>query len=155
MDNTDAEDRRVQELEQQLAYLQWSKLRNERAIREAIEGSKVLKQGDQFLRAVSENSPDKKSWKATVLQDELNKPLKLTNEQLWVIKYERGAVSKGMDPQTVEEAFHTMGLESPSQESLLLKKARVSVKREMTAAAEARKSTGKQVLGKVASGKAR
>jgi hypothetical protein len=145
--NTDAEDRRVQELEQQLAYLQWSKLRNERAIREAIESSKVLKQGDQFLRAVSENSPDKKSWKATVLQDELNKPLKLTDEQLWVIKYERGAVSKGMDPETVEEVFNNKGLDSPSKESILLKKARVTVRREMAA-------TGTVTGGKSPSGKA-
>ncbi len=119
-----AEDRRIQEIEQQLAYVQWTKLRNERAIRDSIATSKIMKQGDIFMKAASENSPDRKSWKASVLQDELNKSLKLTNEQLWVIKYERGAVSKGMDPECVEEMFELRGLDSPSKESVLLKKAR-------------------------------
>lgn len=78
------------------------------------------------MKAVSENSPDKKSWKATVLQDELNKSLRLTNEQLWVIRYERGVVSKGMDPECVEEIFALRGLDSPSKESVILKQARSS-----------------------------
>ena len=116
-----AQDRRIQEIEQQLAYLQWTKLRTERAIRESIATSKIMKQGDLFMKAVSENSPDTKSGKASVLQDELNKPLKLTNEQLWIIKYERGMVSKGMDPETVEDMFTLHGLDSPSKESVLLK----------------------------------
>ena len=91
---------RISDIEKQLAYLQWAKLRNERAIKQSLENSKIAKEKDTIMKVLSETAPMKNSWRADVLNDEFTKPLQLTNEQYWIIKYDRGQTSKGIRPQS-------------------------------------------------------
>lgn len=44
---------RIQDIEQKLAYVQWRKRRNERAIREILEVTKLMKQKDSFMASMT------------------------------------------------------------------------------------------------------
>ena len=76
------EDSRIQDIEQQLAYLQWRKRRNERAIRDTLEATKLMKQKDIFMNAMSGG---KAAWRNDVAAEEETKPLALTDEQVAVL----------------------------------------------------------------------
>ena len=68
---------RVQDIEQQLAYVQWRKRRNERAIRETLEAMKLMKQKDIFMMTISRGKSPLMSDAHT---DEGIKPLTLTGQ---------------------------------------------------------------------------
>lgn len=70
---------KIQEIEQQLAYLQWRKRRNERAIKDTLEATKLMKQKDIFMTTMSGGTA---AWKNEVIADEGMKPLTLTEEQI-------------------------------------------------------------------------
>ena len=86
---------RMKDIEQQLAFLQWSKLRNERAIKSSLEFERTKKERDTFMK-VKIDASDRKQWKGAVINDELTKPLEFNDHQKWVVTYKRGRSSKGV-----------------------------------------------------------
>jgi hypothetical protein len=73
---------RVENIEKQLAYLQWRKKRNERAIRDKLEATKILKQKDLFMTSTS---ADRLAWKNNAVAMESSKALSLSDEQISIL----------------------------------------------------------------------
>ena len=71
----------VKDIEQQLAHLQWRRSQNERAIRNALEKTKTMKQNDDMLRMSTHNSSESRHWKIVVENDEKTKPILLSDDQ--------------------------------------------------------------------------
>lgn len=80
--------KRITELEQQVAHLQWLKGQNERSIKSALERTKVLQQNDVLLKMSSNVQGERASWKSAVIKDELSKPLVLTDEEFFKMEME-------------------------------------------------------------------
>lgn len=69
-------------IEQQLAHLRWKKSQNEKAIRDALESTKILKQKDLILGLSADQKVDRSSWMSQVLRDELSRPLIISDEDI-------------------------------------------------------------------------
>ena len=69
-------------IEQQLAHLRWKKSQNEKAIRDALESTKILKQKDLILGLSADQKVDRSSWMSQVLRDELSRPLIISDEEI-------------------------------------------------------------------------
>mmetsp|Transcript_236 Transcript_236/g.221 ORF Transcript_236/g.221 Transcript_236/m.221 type:complete len:137 (-) Transcript_236:38-448(-) len=73
---------RSTEIQQQLAHLRWRRLQNERAVRNVLESTKSMKQNDTMLQISVNHTNEKKSWMSSVIEDELARPLILTDTDL-------------------------------------------------------------------------
>ena len=69
----------IEDIEKQLAYLQWRKQRNERAIKDTLESTRILKSKD--LQKLSAEAQDF-SRKCDFFDGELSKPLTLKQYQV-------------------------------------------------------------------------
>ena len=74
--------RRVTEIEQQMAHLEWLKAQNERAYRNTLEKTKVMHQNDIILKMSVDYNNERAIWMSSVIKDELNKPLVLSDAEL-------------------------------------------------------------------------
>ena len=73
---------RINDIEQQIAQLRWRRMQNERAIKDSLESTRVLKQKDTILGLTGDQYNDKALWMSSVVKDELSRPLVVTDEEL-------------------------------------------------------------------------
>ena len=73
---------RITEIEQQLAQLRWRRLQNEREIRSALVTTKTMQKNDSLMDTNGHKSADKKAWMALIVEDEMNRPLVLSNADM-------------------------------------------------------------------------
>lgn len=73
---------RVKEIEEQLAYLNWRKMQNERSVRESLETSRAMKQKDVMIGVAKSRRDEKIVFYSTVVQDELTRPLVLDDVEM-------------------------------------------------------------------------
>lgn len=74
--------RRITEIEQQMAHLEWLKAQNERAYRNTLEKTKVMHQNDIILKMSVDNNNERTLWMSSVIKDELTKPLVLSDAEI-------------------------------------------------------------------------
>ena len=74
--------KRITELEQQMAHLEWKKAQNERAYRHTLEKTRVMHQNDIILKMSVDNNSEKAAWMKSVIKDELSKPLVLSDPEM-------------------------------------------------------------------------
>ncbi|TMW69135.1 hypothetical protein Poli38472_001291 [Pythium oligandrum] len=65
-------------LDERIAHLQWRKTCNERQIQNTLRSTKQMQERDEFLKAAKNDRHEKKEWRVSVIQDELQKPLPVT-----------------------------------------------------------------------------
>jgi len=82
--------KRILEIEQQIAQLQWQRKQNDRLIQQSLESTKSLKQKDSVIQISVNNLSEKALWQNSVINDELSRPLVLSDQQMnEFLKYER------------------------------------------------------------------
>ncbi len=69
-------------------------MQNERAIRNSLEATKVLKQKDTILGLAVDQSSEKTLWMSSIVRDELSRPLVITDAELHQVQYEDDKVRK-------------------------------------------------------------
>lgn len=77
--------KRITELEQQMAHLEWKKAQNERAYRQTMEKTRVMHQNDIILKMSVDNNSEKAAWMKSVIRDELSKPLVLSDAEMFAL----------------------------------------------------------------------
>lgn len=86
---------RLREIEQQLAQLEWTRKQNDRLIKQGLESSKLLKQKDAVIQISLNNYAEKSSWQNAVIQDELSRPLVLSDQEMaQILRTERIATMR-------------------------------------------------------------
>jgi hypothetical protein len=85
---------RVNDFEQQLTQLRWRRMQNERAIRNSLEATKVLKQKDTILGLAVDQSSEKTLWMSSIVRDELSRPLVVSDAELHQVQTEDDRVRK-------------------------------------------------------------
>ena len=85
---------RIVDIEQQIAHLRWRRQQNERAIRNSIESSKVLKQKDVILGLSVDQSTEKSMWTSSIVKDELTRPLIVADSELHQIEYDENKIKQ-------------------------------------------------------------
>ena len=85
---------RKAELEQQLAYLRWCRLSNERQIRNDLEVSRVMQQNDTVLKLSVDHAAERSKWMHDVIKDEISRPLVLSDAEIHKIQKESEVVKK-------------------------------------------------------------
>lgn len=73
---------RVQDLEQQISYLRWRRIQNEREIKNSLLMTNTMKNKDQVVALSMDKPAEKSLWMNHVVYDELHRPLVLTDEQV-------------------------------------------------------------------------
>ena len=73
---------RVTDIEQQLAHLRWKRMQNERHIRSSLEVTKALQQRDKIIHVSVDSASEKSQWMTSVVRDELQRPLVITDEEI-------------------------------------------------------------------------
>lgn len=79
---------RASDFEQQLTQLRWRRMQNERAIRNSLEATKVLKQKDTILGLAVDQSSEKTLWMSSIVRDELSRPLVVSDGELHKVQSE-------------------------------------------------------------------
>mmetsp|Transcript_9033 Transcript_9033/g.13575 ORF Transcript_9033/g.13575 Transcript_9033/m.13575 type:complete len:154 (+) Transcript_9033:142-603(+) len=92
--------KRITEIEQQMAHLAWLKAQNERAYRNTMEKTRVMHQNDIILKMSVDNNSEKASWMASVIKDELSRPLVLTDAEMHAMKMKSERESKMLANRT-------------------------------------------------------
>ena len=69
-------------LEEQIAYLRWCRMQNERQIRTSLELTRSLQERDEILRVSHNKSTANTEWMHSVIEDELSKPLVLSDAEM-------------------------------------------------------------------------
>ena len=72
----------ISDLQTQLAHLKWRKVSNDNKIRNKIATSKALAERDLLLALSEKKSKLKAQWRATVIEQELGKPLEVDEAKL-------------------------------------------------------------------------
>ena len=82
--------KRITEIEQQIAHLSWQRRQNDRLIKQGLESTRSLKQKDGAMHLSTNNTLEHLTWQNAVIQDELSRPLVLTDAEMSaVLKRER------------------------------------------------------------------
>jgi disulfide oxidoreductase YuzD len=81
--------KRYVEIEQQMAHLEWLKAQNERAYRNTMEKTRVMHQNDIILKMSVDHNSERASWMASVIKDELSKPLVLSDAEVFEMSKRR------------------------------------------------------------------
>lgn len=63
-------------------------MQNERAIRNSLEATKVLKQKDTILGLAVDQSSEKTLWMSSIVRDELSRPLVVSDSELHKVQSE-------------------------------------------------------------------
>ena len=76
-------------MEQQIAYLRWKKMQNDREIKKAIVVSRALKKKDEVLSlSQNSNTSERFGWAHAVVRDELQRPLVISDAELYYLQSE-------------------------------------------------------------------
>ncbi len=70
------------DLEEQLAFLRWRRMQNERQIRRSLETTKSLTQKDELMKVSMDQGSERSMWMSSVIKDELSRPLVVTDEEM-------------------------------------------------------------------------
>ena len=82
--------KRITEIEQQIAHLSWQRRQNDRLIKQGLNSTRSLKQKDGAMHLSTNNTLEHLTWQNAVIQDELSRPLVLTDAEMSaVLKRER------------------------------------------------------------------
>ena len=85
--------KRITEIEQQIAHLSWQRRQNDRLIKQGLESTRSLKQKDGAMHLSANNTLEHLTWQNAVIQDELTRPLVLTDAEMSAV-LRRERVSK-------------------------------------------------------------
>ena len=77
-----ARQKNERKLEEQIAFMRWGRMQNERKIRQALETTKSLQQKDELMNVSMDQGSERSMWMASVIKDELSRPLVITDEEL-------------------------------------------------------------------------
>lgn len=83
---------RKTDISQQLAHLRWKRMQNERAIRGGIEATRAQQKKHAIVRLAENKEEEKATWLNSVIKDELQRPLVLTDEEVVRIHNEDASV---------------------------------------------------------------
>ena len=83
---------RKTDLSQQLAHLRWKRMQNERSIRSGIEATRSAQKNNAIVRLAENREEEKTLWMQSVIKDELQRPLVLSDEDVVKIHNEDIAV---------------------------------------------------------------
>ena len=81
-------------LEEQIAYLRWCRMQNERQIRTSLEQTRSLQVRDDILRVSHSRSAANKEWMHSVIEDELSKPLVLSDAEIHYLQESEAKTKK-------------------------------------------------------------
>lgn len=73
---------RVKQIEEQLAYLNWRKLQNERAVKASLVTSRAMKQKDNMIGVARSTRDERIDFLSSVVQDELTRPLVIEDNEM-------------------------------------------------------------------------
>jgi len=74
--------RNEKKLEEQIAFVRWRRMQNERKIRHALESTKSLQMKDALMNVSMDVGSERSMWMSSVIRDELSRPLVITDEEL-------------------------------------------------------------------------
>jgi hypothetical protein len=74
--------RNERKLEEQIAYVRWRRMQNERKIRHALETTRSLQLKDELMNVSMDQGSEKSMWMSSVIKDELSRPLVITDEEM-------------------------------------------------------------------------
>jgi len=80
--------RRIKDIEQQIAQLRWERSQKERLIKSALETTKSLKTKDAIFQLSIDHAGEKALWQTAVVKDELSRPLVLSDSDMHKIQFE-------------------------------------------------------------------
>lgn len=69
-------------LEEQIAFLRWRRMQNERQIRHSLEQTRSLQTKDELMRVTQDIGSSKGEWMTSVIKDELSRPLVISDEEI-------------------------------------------------------------------------
>ena len=69
-------------LEEQIAFMRWRRMQNERKIRSSLEQTRSLQTKDELMRVSQDIGASKGEWMASVITDELSRPLVISDEEI-------------------------------------------------------------------------
>ena len=81
-------------LEEQIAYLRWCRMQNERQIRTSLELTRSLQERDEILRVSHNKSTANTEWMHSVIEDELSKPLVLSDAEMHYLQESEAKTKK-------------------------------------------------------------
>jgi hypothetical protein len=88
---------RAREVEQQIAYLRWKRMQNDREIKKAITVSRALKKKDAVLNYSTDKSTERFMWANSVVRDELQRPLVISDAELHYLQHEEVKAKKKLE----------------------------------------------------------
>jgi len=74
--------RNEKKLEEQIAFVRWRRMQNERKIRQALESTKSLQMKDALMNVSMDVGSERSLWMSGVIRDELSRPLVISDEEL-------------------------------------------------------------------------
>ena len=80
--------KRIKDIEQQIAQLRWERSQKERLIKSALETTKTLKTKDAIFQLSIDNAGERSLWQNAVVKDELSRPLVLSDSDMHRIQSE-------------------------------------------------------------------
>ena len=69
-------------LEEQIAFVRWRRMQNERQIRQALETTRSLQQKDELMCVSMDQGSERSMWMQSVIRDEISRPLVITDEEM-------------------------------------------------------------------------
>mmetsp|Transcript_81639 Transcript_81639/g.162958 ORF Transcript_81639/g.162958 Transcript_81639/m.162958 type:complete len:464 (+) Transcript_81639:95-1486(+) len=83
---------RILEIETQLAQVRWRKMQNEGNIRTMLESSRELQEHDLLRQLEQDRSKEKSEWMQGIIDDELSKPLEVTENYMQTFEAEEAVL---------------------------------------------------------------
>ena len=74
--------KRLKELEEQLAHVRWLKVNNGRKILQSLRQTKAIKQNDEIVEISTNHSSERSSWVQSVIKSELARPLVISDGEI-------------------------------------------------------------------------
>jgi len=74
--------KRVKEIEEQLAYLKWRKMQNERSVKASLLTTRALSSNDSMTNIARNKHQEKIEWLSAVAVDELQRPLVIEDYEM-------------------------------------------------------------------------
>jgi|TARA_A100001015_G_C15008018_1_gene721686 hypothetical protein len=81
-------------LEEQIAFLRWRRMQNERQIRHSLEQTRSLQTKDELMRVTQDIGSSKGEWMASVIKDELSRPLVISDEEIHYLQENEAKAKK-------------------------------------------------------------
>jgi hypothetical protein len=81
-------------LEEQIAFVRWRRMQNERQIRTFLETTKILTHRDELMCVSMDQGRERSMWMTSVIKDELSRPLVITDEEMHRLQESEAKVKK-------------------------------------------------------------